>query len=621
MLTEISRERIRSRLLKSASQIWGVQATDINAFDPIVNMLFGAFSIEMEKAYNEIESSHSRVLERLAKLLAPQVNRGALPAHAVMHARSVEPRSMLSKNAQFFFQKRVPSKESAVRESFRSLYFTPVAPTLLFNGDITYSASDRLVFSHLDGLHKEKVLESRSGKRIPANTLWLGIDLSDKLETINGLSLYFDWLTSAEREYFLKFLSSTHFYLNGVPLEINIGLYANKQIAEGDFADPDIEFDPAKNAEQDIMGFYDDRFVTIKLPDSFKAGIHSLAARVPDELKQVFTEAEMQFVPKKLFWVKIVFPRSLSPDVVENIYCSINAFPAVNRQLNEFTYRLQPQFNILPFNTGSDHFFSVHSVKSSEGVPFNSSSIADTHKMGPGSYVVRCGGIERFDTRNAAEILTYMIELLRDESAAFAVYGRDAIASTLRELNQNLNVISLKLDKTADELNPVNYLVLKANNANEIVFVEFWSTAGEFGNNQKTGTHLSPVSGSNVNSEHLMLLSNTLGGRDHLSDGETLNYFKSALLSRNRIISEADINYVCQREMGHLMKDVEIKPGIEIDKNSKGGFIRTVEIIIHPANPMNPTLDEWQSLCKNLQVKLEKGSALMMPLRVKLNSN
>jgi hypothetical protein len=231
---------------------------------------------------------------------------------------------------------------------------------------------------------------------------------------------------------------------------------------------------------------------------------------------------------------------------------------------------------------------------------------------------VRKGGVERFDTRNAAEILNYLVELLRDESAAFAIYGRDAIASDLRELNQNLNLITQKLDKTADDLNPVSYLVLKSRSQSEVVFIEYWSTSGDFGNNQKTGTRLSLVSGSSVNSEHLMLLSNTLGGRDHLSDGETLSYFKNALLSRNRVVSEADIRYVCTRELGNLIMEVEVKPGMEIDAGSKNGFRRTVDVIVVPANPMNPSVDEWQSLCKNLQVKLERGSAVMLPLRVKL---
>src|SRR3984885_2355873 len=169
MIPDISRERIRSRLIKNASQLWGVQTSDINAFDPIVNMMFSAFAGEIEKVYHEIESSHSRVLERLSKLLVPEVNKGPVPAHGIMHARSNEARSVMAKSTQFYFQKRIPSKESSLRETFRDLYFTPVADTTLFNGDIQYIAFGRSMYSNIDSIHKERVAEGRGSKKIESN--------------------------------------------------------------------------------------------------------------------------------------------------------------------------------------------------------------------------------------------------------------------------------------------------------------------------------------------------------------------------------------------------------------------------------------------------------------------
>ncbi|HWB62835.1 MAG TPA: hypothetical protein VG603_04935 [Chitinophagales bacterium] len=618
MLSDISRERIRSRMMKNASQLWGVQASDINAFDPIVNMLFGAFSGEMEKIYHEVESSHSRVLERLSKLLIPEINKGPLPAHGIVHARANEARSVISKSTQVFFQKRIPSRESSVRETFRDIYFTPVTETLLFNGDIQYLAFGKSIYANLDSIHKEKMLDGTGGKRIDNNTLWVAVDLSTRLESLNGLSFYFDWLTASERDYFSRFLPSTKWSLNGLPLDVTFGIIPDQEDNAGEILEPEVEFDPARNVERDVLNYYNDRFVTINLPSNFADGIHSLSAKLPDELKSVFSEAQVNFIQKKLFWFKVSFPPSLSTDVIENIFCSINAFPAVNRRFNEFTYRLQPQFNIIPLNAGNDHFFSVHSVKASDGSKYNSSSMADTHKIAAGMYVIRRGGIERFDTRNASELLTYLVELMRDESASFAIFGQEMIASDLRELNQNLNVISQKLDKTTDDLTPVSYLVLKTKNQSDVVFVEYWSTTGDFGNNQKTGTKLMLASGSNVSNDHLVLLSNTTGGRDGLSESETLNHFKHALLSRQRIVSEADILNVCHRELGNLIKDVKIEKGLENDSKSFSGFKRTIDVVLYPANEFNPSVDEWTSLCRSLQIKLEKGSAVMMPIRVKL---
>ncbi|MDX2002102.1 MAG: hypothetical protein SFW35_06710 [Chitinophagales bacterium] len=617
MLSDISREKIRSRMIKNASQLWGVQVSDISAFDPLVNMLIGAFAGEVEKVYHEMESSNSRILGRLSKLLIPEVDKGAMPAHAILHATGIEAKSIISANTQFYFQKRVVSKESTVRETYRDLYFTPIVDTPLFNGDIKYIVHDRSLISCIDAIHRDKVAEGTGGRRVENNAMWVAVDLSDRLETLNGMSFFFDWITSAERAYFIRFLPTTHWSLNGVPLHIESGLPYFKHDDTEMLNEPELDFDVTRNVGKEVANYYKDRFINVSLPADFQGGLHQLSCIMPEELLPVFHESEYAFIQKKLFWFKIVFPPSLSHDVVENIFCSINAFPVINRRFNELSFRLQPQFNIIPLVAEDDLFFSINSVKSADGNKYGSSSIADTHKMDAGLYVVRKGGVERFDTRNASELLNYLLELMRDESAAFAVYGQEMIASNLRDLNQILNLIGQKLGKV-DNAASATYIVIKPKNQNDVVFIEFWSTAGEFANNHKLGTRLSLASGSNVSSENLMLLTNTLGGRDGLSESETLNSFRNALLSRSRVVSEADIIFLCQKELGKLIREVKIKKGLEIDDASFSGFKRTIDVLLYPTNPNSPSVQEWYELCRNLQVKLEQSAAVMLPLRVKL---
>ncbi len=67
-----------------------------------------------------------------------------------------------------------------------------------------------------------------------------------------------------------------------------------------------------------------------------------------------------------------------------------------------------------------------------------------------GTYTLRTGGVERFDTRNAHEMISYLLELLRSESAAFAGYGYDFIATTLREMNQKIHVMEQKMQGNAN---------------------------------------------------------------------------------------------------------------------------------------------------------------------------
>jgi len=61
--------------------------------------------VEVAKVYEELNSSHSRVLERISKLLTPEVYKGPVPAHAVMPTHSVEPESYIDEYVQLFTEK------------------------------------------------------------------------------------------------------------------------------------------------------------------------------------------------------------------------------------------------------------------------------------------------------------------------------------------------------------------------------------------------------------------------------------------------------------------------------------------------------------------------------------
>jgi hypothetical protein len=86
------------------------------------------------------------------------------------------------------------------------------------------------------------------------------------------------------------------------------------------------------------------------------------------------------------------------------------------------------------------------------------------------------------------------------------------------------------------------------------------------------------------------------------------------------VVSEADIKYVCTRELGSLISDVKVEKGLEVDDKSYSGFKRTIDVVLYPANDLNPTFLEWRDLCRNLQVKLEAAATVLTPLRVKLYS-
>ena len=53
-------------MIKNASRLWGFQDTQAeNSFDPFVGLILGALASELTKVSNEINSTESRILEKL----------------------------------------------------------------------------------------------------------------------------------------------------------------------------------------------------------------------------------------------------------------------------------------------------------------------------------------------------------------------------------------------------------------------------------------------------------------------------------------------------------------------------------------------------------------------------
>ena len=93
MYTPESSEAIRTRMLKDIARQWGhpEDAADTAAgFDPLINLLAGAYAKEIEKIGYEIQSSRQRILSRLVDFLTPDVLTGPSPAHAIAQARPVK---------------------------------------------------------------------------------------------------------------------------------------------------------------------------------------------------------------------------------------------------------------------------------------------------------------------------------------------------------------------------------------------------------------------------------------------------------------------------------------------------------------------------------------------------
>jgi len=365
------------------------------------------------------------------------------------------------------------------------------------------------------------------------------------------------------------------------------------------------------------MDYYRRKFITLT---STLNNINDIKQFYPPSFTNFLGEPELQKLNKKLLWIKIVFPPAIQQDSLDEAYVYTNSFPVMNRQLNDCRYRLRGGSNIIPLKTGGlDQFLSVRSL-SDQSNQYKATPFRKMEEEETGTYTLRRGGVERFDERNAKEFISYLLELLRSESAAFSVYGSDFIASTLREMNQLIALMEQKTRGLANSAGEIpHYVIVKPYEGNDMMYAEYWTTYAETANGIRSGTKLQEYSGTRVKADSLFLLTTTTGGKNRLKPEERVNAFRYGLITRNRIVTKEDIRNLCFYELGNRISSVTVEKGFEMSSEPQQGFFRTIDVTLTASSKEKLGNESWQLLLDQLRTKLQNRSGMSNHYRIVLN--
>ncbi|MDR0794127.1 MAG: type VI secretion system baseplate subunit TssF, partial [Chitinophagaceae bacterium] len=144
-INSYSQEAIKARMLQNAVKIWGLEST--RAIDPFVKLLIDAFSAEIFKVSNEINSINSRILEKLARMLTPTLYTTPQPAHALATTYPSEALETLRDYNEFFIKQQFSSSLKTVADIQIEVPFTPIdnvrlvkmRTAVIFAGDTCYN--------------------------------------------------------------------------------------------------------------------------------------------------------------------------------------------------------------------------------------------------------------------------------------------------------------------------------------------------------------------------------------------------------------------------------------------------------------------------------------------------
>jgi hypothetical protein len=605
---DFSKASIKSRLTRQAAELWGYTESDLDGFDPLVNLLLEACAVEFEKIGQELHNTQYRLIERLATLLNPDVVDSPHPAHAIAQARAREAVVKLPDDAQFVFEPPTVGRKVAGQEMF----FSPLQGMRLVSGSVRCLATDSTVWQLEPSGQKRLVAQAVAPPPAEHRRLWIGLDLPTEGLEIADLTFYFDWLNEPRRASFAAFLPGEQWLLGGTELTATQGLPEPSLIA-GTTSPLDGEYDFLQRVEQQIRALYFPSFVRLQAP------ANALASHVrrpyPAELKTAFAspETELQALSQPLVWMEVRFAHALPPEAFDQLLCALNCFPVLNRRLHKVLFRLQPALNLFPL-TSEEPFLAVRDVYSLSNVVYRATTLSDLSEGATDTYTLRTHGVGRFDTRTGREALRELLELLRDESRAFTAAGTDFIGSILRELDQNLARLEERLDRSRAAEQPVPYLLLRPQNVNDSVYLEYWSSNGEGGNRLPAGSRLRIHDGHYI--DEVRLLTTTGGGRERPRPEERTHALRRNLLARNRLVTLADIKAACWAELGPHLAAIDVAKGFQTGTTPTAGFIRCIRVQLTPKVPGRLTAPEWQRSAQELQTFLASQSAMNLPYEV-----
>jgi hypothetical protein len=610
-----SKDEIRNRVLKNARDYWGIKNSA--DFDPMVKLLIEVLSTELFNISNQVNNLENRMVDKISGILASDTLISAIPAHAVLHAKPVEDMEIIDERTQFFYGKRLADKDENNQETTIDIFFSPLKPIKIFNAEVAYLATGSSLFQ-IDGQQNKILLaQGLPGRTLEKNTVYIGINVPAELSSLDGLSFYFDWRNYKVEKQTYDLLTFSEWFVNDKRVNVSHDKFYQEpgQQSRSPFDDHNM----LNLITRDVHAFYRDRFLTITEKRTQQAPVLEL---YPKQFEQAFQANNLSGLNKPMLWIKVVVPVTVNQTILNELSVSINAFPVVNKKLHDLKHRLKMMNDIIPLKLSAyDQFLNVDSLRDNLGNHYTEIPQGYDQERSSGLFSVRYGGSERFDNRNAKEILDYLFELLRDEKAAFAAYGSDFLETSLKELEQNISMIS---QKTMGRLSSIkelfNYIILKPLNNADIMFLEFWTTSAELANNIRTGSRLQPFESTKIITESLFLLSTTQGGRSRLNATNRVRAYKYGLTTGDRVVTQADIVNFCFWELGSNISAVKISRGLMNSSNPKEGFIKTVDIIITPARQSELKPQEWQPVLELTRSKLETRSTMNLHYRLLLTS-
>ncbi len=605
----MNQERIKDRILRRAARLWGYSELEAEtSFDPVVSLLLSATASELEKLGFELESSRSRIIERILEIMFPEEVSGVVPSRSLIQVFPVENQAKVSLKNHFKTSKRIHNVFNPAQSGSKDIFFSPTLEAKVTTAKVEFLAFGNTL-NHVESYFFTDVL-AKSEQHIPSGEMWVGIRCSNKID-LENLMLYIDINNTYQKELFFYYLRQAKIYFGDKELSLHEGYNVEQEninlenIITKNYSD-------LEHIYTDVNEFYFSNFFTIKEKISHTEKPNN------EELFENYFKGNRLSEEDDIIWLKFKFSEAVVSEVLENVSVTLNCIPVVNVYNATSYHRVTGRLNIIPIKS-DDYFLDLDYVADNSGKRFDLKNYAA--ESNGTSAVLRKGGVSRFDQRGASELLQYLLELIKDETAAFSGIGGDSATETLRQINQNVAALhQLAKEKSfAQANNPYLVITSDSQNSETVCNISYWLTHAEEGNDIKPATTLT-VEGSDsaILDKTAVMMKPSAGGRKSLSPQDKILEYRNSLLTRGRIVTVADIRIFGLNHFKNTIKDIEVSKGTKKEVSLKGGFSRTIDVFLIRNTDLKETIkdSEWEYLCESFLLKLKKASANIYPYRI-----
>ncbi|MCD4732564.1 MAG: hypothetical protein K8R74_18335 [Bacteroidales bacterium] len=413
-----TRHEIKKRMISAAAKFWGITGREMETIDPLIPMLIDASASEIEKISTSINEVRQNMGVKLMELITPEILLSPLPARAIMHAHPFEASGKVNEGHEFYYYKPNPFDED---ESDLEIYFTPLREHTLFDGDVKFFATGNTLYRIDPSFEKSEVCKSLLNKSLP-DSLWIGLSLNKSVESLSGLSFYFDIenVNDIQEKVFYQALTSGEWEINDKAVNVKPGYYDTpgkndkKQIKV-----PYTEINKSFAITRQVLNFYKKHFIFFS-ENQWDAIINEDTYKnYPESFTEIFSPEDLEAIDSKLLWVKVNFAHHIPHGILDHIKCNINCFPVINRRKEKIV--ITGYERIKELRAGPhEAFYDLKDISCEEKLEIILGDKMPENLEDKALLTLRKDNIGRMDTTNAVDKIQQMIEAYQNEFAAFS---------------------------------------------------------------------------------------------------------------------------------------------------------------------------------------------------------